>query len=153
MADLSNASSLMSIFAPRGGAGVVGGGGAGWDGVEEAAVAGEDDQLVLAAGEDFAILGVTRFAVAYLGTRVTKIKPLDPNSAMKPSTTRIKGVVIELHGVAEPVRLFRQIIRPPRGQPVLAAAVALDPPLDSPYADVLPRAIASCANDAEATVH
>ena len=103
--------------------------------------------------EDFAILGVTRFAVAYLGTRVTKIKPLDPNSAMQPSTTRIKGVVIELHGVAEPVRLFRQIIRPPRGQPVLAAACQLDPPTDSPYADVLPRAIASCANAAEVTVH
>ena len=121
------------------------------------AVTATNQQLVQALAEemheDFAILGVTRFAVAYLGTRVTKIKPLDPNSAMKPSTTRIKGVVIELHGVAEPVRLFRQIIRPPRGQPVLAAAVALDPPLDSPYADVLPGAIASCANDAEATVH
>jgi hypothetical protein len=101
--------------------------------------------------EDFAILGVVRFAVAYLGTRVTKIKPLDPNSTMQPKTTRTKGVVIELHGVAEPVRLFRQIIKPPRGQPVLAAACELDPPTDSPYAAVLAcTTTASCANDAEA---
>ena len=104
--------------------------------------------------EDFAILGITRFAVAYLGTRVTVIRSLDPNSTMQPKTTRVKGVVIELHGVAEPVRLFRQIIKPPSGQPVLAAAVTLDPPVDSPYADVLARpTTASCANDAEAPVH
>ena len=103
--------------------------------------------------EDFAILGIVRFAVAYLGNRVTKIRPLDPNSSMRPKTTRVKGVVIELHGVAEPVRLFRQIIRPSRGQPVLAAACQLDQPTDSPYANVLPRPIASCANDAVATVH
>ncbi len=103
--------------------------------------------------EDFAIAGIVRFAVAYLGNRVTKIRPLDPNSSMRPKTTRVKGVVIELHGVAEPVRLFRQIIRPSRGQPVLAAACQLDPPTDSPYADVLARTTTSCTNDAVATVH
>ena len=58
---------------------------------------------------------------------------------MQPKTTRRQGVVIELHGVEEPVRLFRQILKPPRGQPVLMAADTLDPPgSDSPYLDLLP---------------
>jgi hypothetical protein len=98
--------------------------------------------------EDFAVSGVVRFAVAYLGNRVTVIKPLDPNSTMQPSTTRVKGVVIELHDANQSVRLFRPIIKPPRGQPVLAAADILDPPTDSPYFNLLPRGA-----DVVATVH
>ena len=58
-------------------------------------VTATDQELLQALAEemheDFAIAGIVRVAVAYLGTRVTKIKPLDPNSAMNPSTTRIRG--------------------------------------------------------------
>ena len=90
---------------------------------------------------DFADTGVTRFCVAYLGNRVTVIRPVDPNSPMQPKTTRRKGVVIELHGATEYVQMFREIIRPPRGKPVLAAPDTLDASATaSPYGAVLQRA-------------
>lgn len=93
-----------------------------------------DKQLLEALAEemraDFAASNVVRFCVAYLGNRVTVIKPPEP---IQPSTTREQGVVIELHDANQRVRLFRQIMRPR----VLAAADTLDPPTDSPYVDVL----------------
>jgi hypothetical protein len=102
--------------------------------------AATDAQLLAALAEemraDFAQAGVVRFCVAYLGNRVTVIRPLDPNSSMQPKTTRMQGVVIELHDVSAPVRIFRHSLRPPRGKPVLAAPVSLDAG-DGPYDDVL----------------
>jgi hypothetical protein len=87
---------------------------------------------------DFAKTGVTRFAVAYLARRVTVIRPVDPTAAMQPKTTKRCGVVIELHDSDAGVRLFREIIRPPRGKPVLGAAQTLDEPITaSPYFDLL----------------
>jgi hypothetical protein len=87
---------------------------------------------------DFAETGVTRFAVAYLANRVTVIRPVDPNSPMQPKTTKRSGVVIELHSANEYVSLFRELIKPPRGKPILAAASELAPDIQgSPYAGVL----------------
>ena len=58
-------------------------------------VTATDQELLQALAEemheDFAISGVTRFAVAYLAHRVTVIKPLDPNSSMRPTTTRLRA--------------------------------------------------------------
>ena len=56
----------------------------------------------------------------------------------EPKTTKRCGVVIELHDSDAGVRLFREIIRPPRGKPVLGAAQTLDEPITaSPYFDLL----------------
>jgi hypothetical protein len=60
--------------------------------------------------EDFAISGVVKFCVAYLARRVTVIKPLDPKSSMRPSTTKRRGVVIELHSAEAQARIFREIV-------------------------------------------
>ena len=115
---------------------------------------GDAELLVALADEmraDFAHSGVVRFCVAYLAKRVTVIRPLDPDTSMQPSTTKRQGVVIELHdGVETPVRLFRQIIRPPRGKPVLAAPVSLES-ADGPYDDVLKPAT-SCTRKADVAV-
>ena len=56
---------------------------------------------------------------------------------MKPTTTRRSGVEIELHGVNESVRIFREIIRLPGGGLMLGAPSTLEPGPDSPYAGVL----------------
>jgi hypothetical protein len=101
------------------------------------------DAQILAAlaadmAADFAASGVTRFAVAYLARRVTVIRPIDRNATMQPTTTKRQGVVIELHDGDAGVRLFREIIRPSRGKPVLGAAVTIDEPITaSPYFDLL----------------
>jgi hypothetical protein len=99
-------------------------------------------ELAADVAADFAESGVTRFAVAYLCKRVTVIKPVDPNSPMKPSTTRKQGVAIELQSANEHVSIFREIIRPPRGKPVLGAPSVLDESAvaSSPYSGVLQRA-------------
>ena len=90
---------------------------------------------------DFAATGVVRFACAYLCRRVTVIKPIDPDSSMKPTTTKRHGVAIELHSATEHLQVFREIIRPPRGKPVLGAPSLLDESAtSSPYAGVLQRA-------------
>jgi hypothetical protein len=96
--------------------------------------------LAADTGLDFAATGVVRFAVAYLGNRVTVIRPVDPESTMETKTTRIRGVVIELYGAGEYLRIFREIIHIGSGksrQSLLGAAVPLDPDADSPYANVL----------------
>jgi hypothetical protein len=61
-------------------------------------------------GLDFADaeVRVVAFAVAYLGNRVTVIRPIDPNAAMQPKETRRQGVIIELHGDNEQVSMFRE---------------------------------------------
>jgi hypothetical protein len=95
-------------------------------------------ELAADVAADFAETGVTRFAVAYLANRVTVIKPIDPDSPMQPKTTKRQGVVIELHSLTEHVNIFRELIKPPRGKPVLAAASLLAPDIQgSPYAGVL----------------
>ena len=82
-----------------------------------------------------------RFGVAYLAKRVTVIKPIDPYSPMQPTTTKRQDIVIELHSLNEHVSIFREIIRPPRGKPVLAAPDTLDASATaSPYGAVLQRA-------------
>ena len=118
-------------------------------------VTATDQQLVQALAEemheDFAISGVTKFCVAYLARRVTVIKPLDPNSSMRPSTTKRRGVVIELHSAEAQARIFREIVHC-GGKCLLGAPETLDEPITaSPYFDLLPRAIAS--SDGVVTVH
>jgi hypothetical protein len=105
------------------------------------------DAEVLAAlaeemSEDFAASGVVRFAVGYLATRVIETRPVDPNSTMKPKIERLKGVMLEVHDQSGAARSwFREIIRPPRGKPVLGAPDTLDASATgSPYAAVLQRA-------------
>lgn len=106
------------------------------------------DAQVLAAlveemSQDFAAAGVVRFCVAYLCRRVTVFKPVDPDSPMKPTTTKKQGVVIELHSAAEHVSVFREILRPPRAKPILAAGDELEADTrGSPYAGMLQRAAA-----------
>ena len=103
--------------------------------------------------EDFAISGVVKFCVAYLARRVTVIKPLDPKSSMRPSTTKRRGVVIELHSAEAQARIFREIVHS-GGKSLLGAPETLDEPITaSPYFDLLPRTIASCTNAGVATVH
>ena len=97
---------------------------------------------------DFAESGVVRFAVAYLANRVTVIRPVDPDSTMQETKTKRQGVVIELHGVDEPVRVFREIIRLAGRAPTLGAPTD-EPFIDSPYAGVLKPA-ATSARDADA---
>jgi hypothetical protein len=71
----------------------------------------------------------------------TVIKPIDPDSPMKPATTKRQGVAIELHSATEHMQVFREITRPPRGKPVLGAPATLDASATgSPYAAVLQRA-------------
>ncbi len=91
---------------------------------------------------DFAEDGtISRFCVAYMAKRVTVIRPVDPNSTMQPTTTKRRGIVIELHSVNEHTRIFREIVHLPRGRPVLAAAEILDDPgSDGLYGAVLQRA-------------
>ena len=91
-----------------------------------------------------------RFAVAYLDNRVTVIRPVDPESTMEPKTTRLRGVVIELHGAGEYLRVFREIIHIGSGksrQSLLGAAVPLAPDADSPYAQVLNPQACNAAMD------
>ena len=90
-------------------------------------------------GLDFAELGVVRFAVAYLATRVTVIRPVNKGSTMQETKTKRQGVVIELHGVDQPVRIFREIIPLPGRAPILGAPTD-QPFIDSPYAGVMPLA-------------
>ena len=109
-----------------------------------------DQQLLQALAtemyEDFAILGVTRFCVAYLAKRVTVIRPLA--TTMQPSTTRQRGVVIELHSAEAQARIFREIVHC-GGKALLGAPETLDEPITaSPYFDLLPRGA-----DVVATVH
>ena len=60
---------------------------------------------------------------------------------MKPTTTKRHGVAIELHSATEHMQVFREIIRPPRGKPVLGAPSLLDESAtSSPDAGVLQRA-------------
>ena len=91
---------------------------------------------------DFAESGnIARFSVAYLARRVTVIRPVDPASTMQPTTTKRRGIVIELHSATEHLRVFREIVHLPRGRPVLAAAETLDDPgADGLYGAVLQRA-------------
>ncbi len=89
---------------------------------------------------DFANTGVVRFAVAYLGNRVTVIRPLDPASSMQPKTTRKQGVVIELHGVDDTgaaVSSNPQTASGPTGArwPPTPSSPRV---IDSPYLDLLP---------------
>ena len=64
---------------------------------------------------------VARFGVAYLCKRVITLRPADPDSPIKPTTTRRQGVIIELHdSCAEPVGIFRDIIRSSGGKAMLA---------------------------------
>jgi hypothetical protein len=70
---------------------------------------------------DFAESGVVRFGVAYLAKRVTVMRPVNKGSTMQETTTKRQGVVIELHGVNEPVRIFREIIRLAGRTPTLGA--------------------------------
>jgi hypothetical protein len=100
------------------------------------------DAQVLAAlaeetREDCRTRGVLRFGVAYLGNRVAEIRPADRNAAMQPSTTKRRGVVIELHAADVHVQIFREIIRLPGRAPMLGTAATLDEPFTSPYAAVL----------------
>jgi hypothetical protein len=69
-------------------------------------------------------VAVTRFAVAYLGRRVTVIRPVDPNAAMQPKTTKRRGVVIELHDGHAGARLFREILGASGGKAMLGAATS-----------------------------
>ena len=95
-------------------------------------------ELAKDAALDFAETGVVRFACAYLCKRVTVVKPLDPNSTMKPKETRRQGVSIELHGADAPVGIFREILRSAGGKAMLGAAETLEGSFaDSPYAKVL----------------
>ena len=59
---------------------------------------------------------------------------------MQPTTTKREGIVIEVHSANASVQVFREIIRPPRGKPVLGAPSTLEPATASPYAAVLQRA-------------
>ena len=85
-------------------------------------------------GLDFADaeVRVVRFAVAYLGNRVTVIR----YPSAQPTTTKRQGVIIELHDDHEQVSMFREIIRLPRRAPMLAAPTA-EPFIVSPYDGVL----------------
>ena len=104
--------------------------------------------LAAEIGLEFAAKGLTRFAVAYLANRVTTLRPLDPDSSMKPKTTKRSGVVIELHSPTEHLSIFREIIRPPRGKPVLGAADELAADVKgSPYASVLDPKVCTAAMD------
>jgi hypothetical protein len=90
---------------------------------------------------DFAEADVVRFGVAYLCKRVTMLRPIDPNTTMKPTTTKRQGVVIELHSADEPVGMFREILRSSGGKAMLGPAETLDGSFaDSPYAKVLQQA-------------
>ena len=87
---------------------------------------------------DFAEAGVARFCVAYLCKRVITRRPIDPDSPMKPTTTKRQGVIIELHSADEPVGVFREILRSSGGRAMLGPAETLDGSFaDSPYAGVL----------------
>lgn len=99
-------------------------------------------ELAADVAADFAETGVVRFAVAYLGNRVTVTKPVDPDSPMKPSTTKRSGIVIELYSATEHMQVFSEILCPPRGRPVLAGPSVLDESAvaSSAYAGVLQRA-------------
>ena len=82
-----------------------------------------------------------KFSVAYLGNRVTVLRPVDPASPMQPKTIRRRGVVIELHDGHEGARIFREILHSSGGKAMLGAAEILDEPITvSPYAAVLQRA-------------
>ena len=109
-----------------------------------ASVASDAEVLTALAeemSEDFAKAGIVRFGIAYLAKRVTVIRPVDPDSSIRPTTTKRQGVVIEVHSVNASVQPFREIIRPPRGKPVLGAPDTLDASATgSPYAAVLQRA-------------
>ena len=107
-------------------------------GCDHAPDAARDAELLAALAADiaadFAASGVVRFGVAYLAKRVTVIRPVDPNSPMQPTTTtKRQGVVIDIHSANASVQVFREIIRPPRGKPVLGAPSTLDAAA-SPYA-------------------
>ena len=100
-----------------------------------APTAASDAELLTELANDVALdfaeakVAVTRFACAYLCKRVTTLRPLGPNTTMKPTTTKRQGVVIELHSADEPVGLFREILRTTGGQPLLAAAETSTGPL------------------------
>ena len=107
--------------------------------------AATDAELVAGLASDVALHfaesgNVARFAVAYMARRVTVVRPIDPNSTMKPTTTKRRGVVVELHSANEHLRIFREIVHLPRGGAVLAAAETLDDPGDGLYGAVLQRA-------------
>lgn len=69
---------------------------------------------------------------------------------MQETTTKRQGVVIELHGVDEPVRIFREIIRLAGRTPTLGAPTD-EPFIDSPYAGVL-KPVATATGGADAAV-
>ena len=109
-----------------------------------ASVASDAEVLTALAEEmsaDFAASGIVQFGIAYLAKRVTVTWPVDPNLPIKPTTTKRSGVVIEVHSANASVQVFREIIRPPRGKPVLGAPDTLDESATgSPFAGVLQRA-------------
>jgi hypothetical protein len=104
--------------------------------------------LAAETGLEFAAKGVVRFAVAYLAKRVTTLRPIDPDAPMQPTTTKRRGVIIELHTADEHVGIFREIIRPLGRAPLLAAAETLDGSFaNSPYAKVLDASACNAAMD------
>jgi hypothetical protein len=106
-------------------------------------------ELAKDAARDFAETNVVRFGVAYLCKRTITLRPIDPASTMKPSTTKRRGVCIEVHGDNEPVGLFREVLHSSGGRAMLGAAEPLEGVTGSPYAGVLQLA-AEWKADAEA---
>jgi hypothetical protein len=117
-----------------------------------------DAELLVGLATDFAIdlaeapTRVTKFAVAYLGNRVTTTRPLDPASSMQPKTVRRKGVVIELHGDDAHLRFFLEILRSSGGKSMLGPVEPLTEPFEGPYSNVLERADKWRNKDAAAKV-
>ena len=102
-----------------------------------------DSELLDGLATDFAIdlseapTRVMRFAVAYLGNRVTMTRSI---ATTKPTTVRRQGVVIELHGADEHQRFFREILQSSGGRSMLGPVEPLTELFVGPYADVLARA-------------
>ena len=87
---------------------------------------------------DFAETNVVRFACAYLCKRTIVLRPVDPGATTKASTTKKRGICIELHGDKAPTGTFREILRSAGGNALLGAAEPLEGSFaESPYARVL----------------
>jgi hypothetical protein len=86
---------------------------------------------------EFAAGGITRFAVGYLGNRVTTSRPAEPTFLMRPATFKRSIVIIEAHGRDEHWRAERGIIELQPRRPALGAMSAPEAAADSIYARLL----------------
>lgn len=95
--------------------------------------------------DDFAATGVLRFAVAYLGSKITKMDRIDLPTEETQLTTAT-GVVIEEHdNNGLHLRAFRELIERPGAKPMLAAMTLPEAIDEGIYLNVLPSPQAMAA--------